>query len=38
MINLSLAELKLLVKNININDYENKSKEDLIKTKTKPRN
>ena len=38
MINLSLAELKLLVQHININDYENKSKEDLIKTKTKPRN
>ena len=31
MINLSLNELKLITQIINIGDYENKSKEDLIK-------
>ena len=31
MINVSLDELKLVAKNRNIRDYENKSKEDLIK-------
>ena len=31
MINLSLNELKLVAKNRDINDYENKSEEDLIK-------
>ena len=31
MINLSLDELKLVAKNRNIKDYENKSKKDLIK-------
>ena len=39
MINLSLNELKLITKNRDIKDYENKSKDDLIKilsaTKTK---
>ena len=38
MINLSLDELTLIAQIINISDYENKSKEDLIKalSKTKP--
>ena len=31
MINLSLDELKLVAKNGNIRDYENKSKKNLIK-------
>ena len=31
MINLSLDELKLVAKNRNIRDYENKSEKDLIK-------
>ena len=31
MINLSLNELKLIAQIRNISDYENKSKEDLIK-------
>ena len=31
MINLSFNELKLIVQYKNISDYENKSKEDLIK-------
>ena len=31
MINLSLEELKIVAKNRNIKDYENKSKKDLIK-------
>ena len=31
MINLSLDELRLIAQNRNIRDYENKSKEDLIK-------
>ena len=39
MINLSLDELKLVAKNRNIRDYENKSEEDLIKilSELKPR-
>ena len=39
MINLLLDELRLIAKNRNINDYENKSKEDLIKalSETKPK-
>ena len=38
MINLSFDELRLIRKNRNIRDYENKSKEDLIKalSETKP--
>ena len=32
MINLSLNELKLIVKNRNKRDYENKSKKELVKT------
>ena len=40
MINLSFDELRLIVQLRNISDYENKSKEDLIKslseTKLKP--
>ena len=35
MINLSLDELKLVVKNGNTRDYENKSKKDLIKVLSK---
>ena len=36
--NLSLNELKLIAEYMNISDYENKSKEDLIKalSETKP--
>ena len=39
MINLSLNELKLIAQHRNIHDYENKSKEDLIKalSKSKPK-
>ena len=39
MINLSLDELKLIAQLRNISNYENKSKEDLIKalSKTKPK-
>ena len=39
MINLSLDELRLIAQIRNISDYENKSKEDLIKalSKTKPK-
>ena len=37
MINLSLNELKLIVQYSNISDYENKSKEDLIKALSKPK-
>ena len=39
MINLSLNELKLIAQIRNISDYENKSKEDLIKAlnETKPK-
>ena len=37
MINLSLNELKLIAQYRNIIDYENKSKEDLIKALGKPK-
>ena len=39
MINLLLDELRLIAQIRNINDYENKSKEDLIKalSETKPK-
>ena len=37
MINLSLDELKLVAKNRNIRDYENKSEEDLIKIFSEPK-
>ena len=39
MINLSLDELRLIVQNRNIRDYENKSEKDLIKalSKSKPK-
>ena len=37
MINLSFNELKLIAQYKNISDYENKSKEDLIKVLTKPK-
>ena len=37
MINLSLNELKLIAQYRNISDYENKSKEDLIKALSKPK-
>ena len=37
MINLSLDELTLIAQIRNISDYENKSKEDLIKTLSKPK-
>ena len=39
MINLSVDEIKLVAKNINIKDYKNKSKEDLIKilSESKPK-
>ena len=39
MINLSLDELRLIAQVRNISDYENKSKEDLIKalSETKPK-
>ena len=37
MINISLDELKLVAKNRNIKDYENKSEEDLIKILSKPK-
>ena len=36
MINLSLDELKLVAKNRNITDYENKSEKDLIKVLSEP--
>ena len=36
MINLSLNELKLIAQIRNIRDYENKSKEDLIKVLSEP--
>ena len=42
MINLSLDELRIIAQSRNISDYENKSKEDLIKAvstpKPKPKN
>ena len=37
MINLSLNELKLMAQTRNISDYENKSKEDLIKVLSEPK-
>ena len=37
MINLSLDELKLVAKNRNIQGYENKSEEDLIKILSEPK-
>ena len=37
MINISLDELKLVAKNRNIKDYENKSEKDLIKLLSKPK-
>ena len=37
MINLSFDELKLIAQVRNISDYENKSKEDLIKALSEPR-
>ena len=37
MINLSLDKLKLIAQYRNINDYESKSKEDLIKALSKPK-
>ena len=37
MINLSFNELKLIAQYRNISDYENKSKEDLIKALSKPK-
>ena len=37
MINVSLDELKLVAKNRNIRDYENKSEKDLIKALSKPK-
>ena len=37
MINLSLNELKLIAKSKNIEDYKNKSENDLIKTLNKPK-
>ena len=37
MINLSLEELKLVVKNRNITAYENISKKDLIKVLSEPK-
>ena len=36
MINLSFDELRLIVQLRNISDYENKSKEDLIKALSEP--
>ena len=38
MIKLSLDALRLIAQIRNIRDYENKSKEDLIKARTKTRN
>ena len=37
MINLSLIELKLIAKNRDIKDYENKSENDLIKIFSEPK-
>ena len=37
MINLSLDELKLVARNINIQGYENKSQDDLIKIISEPK-
>ena len=37
MINQSLDELKLVARNRNIRDYENKSEKDMIKALSKPK-
>ena len=37
MINLSLNELKLIVKNRNISEYENKAEKELVKALNKPK-
>ena len=37
MINLSFDELRLIAQRRNISDYENKSKEDLIKALSEPK-
>ena len=37
MINLSLNELKLIAKRRNINDFKNKSENDLIKVLSEPK-
>ena len=37
MINLSLKELKIIVKNRNISDYENKAEKELVKALNKPK-
>ena len=37
MINLSLDELKLIAQSRNIEDYENKSKKDFIKSLSEPK-
>ena len=37
MINLSLAELRLIAQNRNIRDYENKFEKDLIKILREPK-
>ena len=37
MINLLLDELRLIVQNRNIRDYENKSQKDLIKPLSEPK-
>ena len=37
MINLSLDELRLIAQIRNISNYENKSKEDLIKARSEPK-
>ena len=37
MINLSLDEVRLIAQSRNISDYENKSKEDLIKALSTPK-
>ena len=37
MINLSLNELKLIVKNRTISDYENKAEKELVKALNKPK-
>ena len=37
IINLSLNELKLIVQNTNMSDYENKSEKDLIKELSGPK-
>ena len=37
IINLSLDELRLIAQSTNISDYKNKSKEDLIKALSEPK-